>query len=54
MILDTKAAGQLEDKRAKADSLLDILMRDDEVRSLLLRKVRALCLASNFKELNNS
>jgi hypothetical protein len=42
MVLDAKTAVQLEDERAKADSLMDLLMRDDEVRSLLSRKIHEL------------
>jgi hypothetical protein len=42
MVLDAKVAVQLEDERAKADSLMDLLMRDDEVRSLLSRKIHEL------------
>jgi integrase/recombinase XerD len=43
MILDAKVAVQLEDERAKADKLMDILMKDEEVRILLSRKIRELC-----------
>jgi integrase/recombinase XerD len=42
MVLDAKIAVQLEDERAKADRLMDLLMRDDEVRSLLSRKIHEL------------
>jgi integrase/recombinase XerD len=42
MVLDAKVAIQLDSERAKADKLMDILMRDDEVRSFLCRKVREL------------
>jgi hypothetical protein len=42
MVLDAKIAVQLEDERAKADELMGILMKDDEVRSLLSRKVHEL------------
>jgi len=43
MVLDAKVAVQLEDERAKADHLMDILMKDEEVRALLYRKVHELC-----------
>jgi hypothetical protein len=33
---------QLEDERTKADQLMDILMRDEEVRNILFRKVKDL------------
>jgi hypothetical protein len=33
---------QLEDERAKADQLMDILIRDPEVRNFLTRKVHEL------------
>jgi integrase/recombinase XerD len=39
MVLDAKVAVQLECERGKADKLMDILMKDDEVRSLLFRKI---------------
>ena len=42
MILDAKTAVQIEDERMKADQLMDILMRDHEVRSLLSRKIHEL------------
>ena len=45
MVLDAKVAVQLEDERAKADQLMDILMRDEEIRSLLYHKVHELCSA---------
>jgi hypothetical protein len=35
MTLDAKVAVQWENERGKADSLMDMLMRDDEVRSLI-------------------
>jgi integrase/recombinase XerD len=46
MVLDAKIAVQLEDERAKADELMDILMKDDEVRKLLSRKVQELYASS--------
>jgi hypothetical protein len=39
MILDMKATVKLEDERAKADRIMDMLMKDEEVRKLLARKV---------------
>jgi integrase/recombinase XerD len=42
MVLYAQVAVQLEDERAKADSLMDLLMKDDEVRSLISRKVHEL------------
>jgi hypothetical protein len=42
MVLDAKIVVQLEDERAKADMFMDILMRDDEVRSFLPKKVHEL------------
>jgi hypothetical protein len=33
---------QLEDERAKEDQLMDILMKDNEVRALLSRKIQDL------------
>jgi hypothetical protein len=46
MVLDAKAAFQLEEERAKADSLIDLLMKDDEVRSLLSRKITEMYASS--------
>ena len=46
MVLDVKAAVMLEEERAKADRLMDLLMKDDEVRSLLSRKVHELYSSS--------
>jgi hypothetical protein len=42
MVLDAKAGMRLEEERTKADSLMDLLMKDDEVRILLSRKVHEL------------
>jgi len=42
MILDAKTAVQIEDERTKADQLMDILMKDNEVRALLSRKIQDL------------
>jgi integrase/recombinase XerD len=38
MVLNSKAVVQIEDERAKADQLMDVLMKDEEVRSLISRK----------------
>jgi len=46
MVLDLKAAVKLEDERAKADRIMDMLMKDDEVRRLLAKKVSELCASS--------
>jgi integrase/recombinase XerD len=46
MALDAKAAVQLEEERMKADRLMDLLMKDDEVRSLLSRKFHELYASS--------
>jgi len=43
IVLNAQVAVQLEDERAKADQLMNILMKDDEVRALLYRKVHELC-----------
>jgi integrase/recombinase XerD len=42
MVLNPKAAVGLEEERMKADRLMDLLMKDDEVRNLLSRKVHEL------------
>jgi len=46
MILDVKATVKLEEERAMADQIMDMLMRDDEVRRLLARKVYELYASS--------
>ena len=46
MILDAKTAIQMEADRAKADRLMDLLMKDEEVRSLLSRKIHGLYASS--------
>jgi len=42
MVLDAKNAVKLEDEITRADSLMDLLMKDDEVRTLISRKVHEL------------
>lgn len=42
MALSIKAALKLEKKRSKADHVMNILMRDKEVRELLARKLKEL------------
>jgi integrase/recombinase XerD len=42
MVLDAKVAVQLDGERAKADQLMDILIRDEEVRELISRKINEL------------
>jgi site-specific recombinase XerD len=46
MILDVKVALKLEDERAKADQIMNMLMVDEEVRKLLARKVSELYASS--------
>jgi hypothetical protein len=46
MIMDVKATVKLEDERAKADRIMDMLMKDEEVRKLLARKVYELYASS--------
>jgi len=48
LVLDVKCAIQLEQERTKADNLMDLLMRDDEVRSFLSRKIHELYAASQL------
>ncbi len=45
MVLDLKAAFRLEDERSEADCIMGLLLRDDEVRVLLVRKVSELSLS---------
>ena len=46
MVLDIKAATRLEQERAKADQIMDMLLKDPEVRSLLARKIYELYASS--------
>jgi len=46
MVFDMKSAMKLEEERAKADRIMDMLMEDDEVKSLLARKVYELYASS--------
>jgi hypothetical protein len=46
MVLDLKAAVKLEEERTEADRIMDMLMKDDEVRNLLSRKVNELYASS--------
>jgi hypothetical protein len=48
MVLDQKAAVVLEEERAKADHIMDLLMQDEEVRKLLVRKVSELYESSQL------
>ena len=46
MILNVKTAVKLEEERTKADRIMNMLMKDDEVRKLLVRKVSELYASS--------
>ena len=46
MILDAQTAIKLEEERAKADRIMDMLMKDEEVRRLLARKIHELYSSS--------
>ena len=46
MILDVKMAVKLEEERSKADQIMDMLMKDEEVRNLLARKIHELYASS--------
>ncbi len=45
MVLDLKAAVQLEEMRARADELMSKLIQDPEVQAVLLKKIKELGLA---------
>ncbi|MHA1832996.1 MAG: tyrosine-type recombinase/integrase [Candidatus Baldrarchaeia archaeon] len=49
MALNIKATLILEEERAKADRIMDILMEDQEVRELIAKKLREHELAERFK-----
>ncbi len=46
MILDQKTAVILDEERAKADQIMDLLMKDEEVRTLLAKKISQLYSSS--------
>ena len=38
--LDIEVAAQIEEARKKTDNVMDILMKDDEFRELLMKKLK--------------
>jgi hypothetical protein len=48
MILDAQTAIRLEEERAKADKIMNMLMKDEEVRRLLARKIHELYASSQL------
>ena len=48
MILDVKTAVSVEEDRAKADQIMDMLMKDEEVRNLLAKKIHGLYSSSQL------
>ena len=44
--LEVKTAFKLEQERAKADQIMDMLLKDEEVRSFLARKIYELYASS--------
>jgi len=46
MVLDSKTAVKLEQERARADQIMDMLLKDPEVRNLLARKIYELYTSS--------
>jgi len=46
MVLDSKTAVKLEQERMKADQIMDMLLKDPEVRNLLARKIYELYASS--------
>jgi site-specific recombinase XerD len=48
MILDAQTAIRLEEERAKADKIMNMLMKDEEVRRLLARRIRELYASSQL------
>jgi len=42
MVLDLKTAVKLEEDKLKANQIMDMLMKDEEVRNLLMKKIREL------------
>ena len=47
MALHLKAATKMEEERTKVDELMDLLMKDEEVRRLLTRKIRQLYVSQS-------
>jgi hypothetical protein len=48
MVLNMRAAVKLEEERAKADQIMDMLMKDDEVRKTIVRKISELYASSQL------
>jgi len=48
MALSLKAAVRLEEERDKADQIMDLLMKDDDVRKIILRKISELYASSQL------
>jgi threonine synthase len=48
MVLNEKAALNLEEERNLADRIMDLLMKDEEVKRLLLRKMQELYASSQL------
>jgi hypothetical protein len=48
MVLNEKAALNLEEERNRADRIMDLLMKDKEVKRLLLRKMQGLYASSQL------
>jgi ribosomal protein L37E len=46
MVLDQKMAVTLEDEKTKADTIMDMLIQDEEVRALLAKKISQLYASS--------
>ena len=52
MVLDLKAAVKLEEDRTLADRITDMLMKNDEVRKLLAKKVSELYASSQLPRIS--
>ena len=48
MVLNLRAAVKLEEERAKADQIMDMLMKDDDVRKIIARRISELYASSQL------
>jgi hypothetical protein len=48
MVLNLKAAVKLEEERSRADQIMDLLMKDENVRRIIARKISELCASSQL------
>jgi hypothetical protein len=52
MALNLKAAVKLEEERTKADHIMNMLMKDEDVRKIISRKISELCASSQLPHIS--